>query len=177
MVSPVRRPDFGLRLNSDGLQAGNDSLTLPDMALSRLYQTRILELNRAPLNYGELNDATHRAHGVDALCGDDLQIQLRVDSNGIIEQACWSGQACAVTSASASLLTEWLTGRHQADVEVGLAAFRRLLTDQPTPEHPNLGELALLGPVGGFPSRVKNALLPWQTVLDALDQPSQRSSP
>lgn len=140
------------------------------MPLSRLYQTRILELNRAPLNYGELEDATHSARGVDALCGDDLLIQLRVDPDGVIEQACWSGQACAVTSASASLLTEWLAGRRRVCIDAGFAAFRQLLADQAYPEHPDLGELALLGPVGGFPSRVKNALLPWQTTLNALDR-------
>lgn len=139
------------------------------MPLSRLYQTRILELNRMPLNYGELKDATHSARGVDALCGDDLQIQLRINPEGIIEQACWSGQACAVTSASASLLTEWLAGRRSDGIDAGFDAFRQLLADQPYPQSPDLGELALLGAVGAFPSRVKNALLPWQTALDALE--------
>ena len=140
------------------------------MALDDLYQSRILELNRMPLNYAELADATHTARGVDALCGDDLLIQLKVNEAGIIEQACWSGEACAITSASASMLTEWLIGRNQHEIEPGFAAFMACLKDQPASQDSiELGEMQMLRAVRDFPSRVNNALLPWRTVRKAFN--------
>ncbi|MEM1080391.1 MAG: iron-sulfur cluster assembly scaffold protein [Pseudomonadota bacterium] len=139
------------------------------MQLSDLYQTRLLELNRAPLNFGVLASYTHTARGEDALCGDDVLVQLVVDAEARIEQAAWSGHACAVTSASASLLTDWLVGKPVARVADGMADFKRLL-DGHDGTGLDLGELTLLAAVRHFPSRVNNALLPWRTVLEALRQ-------
>ncbi|MEM7054360.1 MAG: Fe-S cluster assembly sulfur transfer protein SufU [Pseudomonadota bacterium] len=139
------------------------------MTLNDLYQARILELNRAPLNHCKLTDATHSARGVDALCGDDLLIQLHVNDGGVIECACWSGEACAITSASASMLTAWLPGRNQAEVERGFAAFQDCLKAHPAADDSSgLGEMQMLRAVRNFPSRVNNALLPWRTTRKAL---------
>lgn len=136
------------------------------MALTELYQSRILEHNRAPHNHFELPGATHSARGLDALCGDDMRIWLRLE-DGTIARASWSGEACAITTASASMLTEWLAGRTPDEVRDAEARFRSLLADDDAPDDPDLGEFNALRAVGKFPSRVRNALLPWKAALEA----------
>ena len=137
------------------------------MSLDDLYQSKILEHNRAPHNHFEMSDATHTAHGMDALCGDDVRLWLRVE-NGRIGAANWSGEACAITTASASMLTDWLVGRSVEEVAGARDRFAALLEDQTLADDPDFGEINTLRPVGRFPSRKRNALLPWKTVLDAL---------
>lgn len=138
------------------------------MSLNELYQSRLLEHNRAPQHHHAMADATHHARGMDALCGDDLSIWLRV-VDGRIEAASWTGEACVVTTASASMLTEWLIGRTRDQLAAGFAAFVRLLDVEANVQTPELGEFNALAAVGRFPSRVRNALLPWKTALEALD--------
>jgi len=136
------------------------------MSLNELYQSSLLDHNRAPQHRHELPDATCRARGLDALCGDDLTIWLRVVS-GRIEAASWTGEACVVTTASASMLTEWLRGRSRDEVAAGFEGFTELL--ESGAEWPELGPFNALAAVGRFPSRIRNALLPWKTALKALD--------
>jgi nitrogen fixation NifU-like protein len=138
------------------------------MSLNELYHSQLLEHNRAPRRRHELADATHSARGLDALCGDDLSIWLRV-IDGRIEAASWSGEACVVTTASASMLSDWLIGRSRDEVATGMKAFIELLQAGDEPDRPELGQFNALAAVGRFPSRVRNALLPWKTALDALD--------
>lgn len=137
------------------------------MSLDQLYQSKILEHNRAPSNHFELQNATHSAHGLDALCGDDIRIWLRVE-NGRIADASWSGEACAITTASASMLTTWLEGRRVAEIAPAFGLFQDLLEGRGDPDVPALGELNALRSVGRFPSRKRNAMLPWTATLDAL---------
>lgn len=139
--------------------------------LDRLYQTVILEHNKAPNNYGSLASATHSARGTDALCGDDIEMWLVV-TDGAIEKAQFSGEACAVTKACASMLTEWLQGRAVAEVLPGFETFKALLADPAHPPVAELGPLNHLQAVGQFPARRGNACLPWQTALEALAMPS-----
>ncbi|MGB0515171.1 MAG: Fe-S cluster assembly sulfur transfer protein SufU, partial [Wenzhouxiangellaceae bacterium] len=136
-----------------------------------LYQSRILEHNRSPHNRFRLDHATHRARGLDALCGDDLWIWLEL-RHGIIERASWTGEACVITTASASMLTDWMTGKTLAEVVAGDRRFRDLLRDPALADDDQLGELNGLRPVHAFPSRVRNALLPWTTTLQAIRQGS-----
>lgn len=137
------------------------------MSLDQLYQSKILEHNRAPHNHFEMPDATHAAHGLDALCGDDIRIWLRV-RNGCIEAASWSGEACAITTASASMLTNWLIDRGIDEIEPALRLFQELLDEGRQTDAPALGEISALLVVGRFPSRRRNALLPWKAAMDAL---------
>jgi len=137
------------------------------MPLSQLYQSRILEHNRAPHNHFELPEATHSARGLDALCGDDMRMWLRVEGE-TVREASWSGEACAITTASASMLTHWLVGRTPEEIVDGHARFRRMLEDPEAPDDPGLEDINILRVVGRFPSRKRNALLPWRTALDAL---------
>jgi nitrogen fixation NifU-like protein len=140
------------------------------MALDELYQRVILDHNRAPKNRRELPGATHRARGLDALCGDDLVIELAIDDERI-EQAAWHGEACAVTTASASMLTDWLRGRQVGALAGDASRFRSLLEDPALPDVDEFKEINCLRAVSKFPSRVRNALLPWETALEAVRSP------
>jgi nitrogen fixation protein NifU and related proteins len=137
------------------------------MALDQLYQQVILEHNRNPLNFGRLAGVTHSARGHDALCGDDILMELEV-ADGRIAQARFSGEACAVTKASASILTEWLKGKTPDEAARGYRQFSELLSRPQDGDYPELGDLVHLHSVSRFPARVRNALLPWKTALGAL---------
>lgn len=137
------------------------------MSLDQLYQSKILEHNRAPRNHFEMREATHSARGLDALCGDDIRLWLLVEG-GEIAAASWSGDACAITTASASMLTDWLMDRSIAELAPALRLFEELLADHDRPDAPDLEEINALRAVGRFPSRKRNALLPWHAALDAL---------
>lgn len=137
------------------------------MALARLYQQVILDHNRSPRHFGRLDRPTHSARGQDGLCGDDILIELRV-ADDRIEAAMFSGTACAVTTASASMLMDWLQGRGRDEIDAAGDCFEILLADPQRPDAPALGEINALRAVAAFPARVRNALLPWCTVRRAL---------
>ncbi len=137
------------------------------MALEKLYQQVILDHNRSPRHHGGLQNATHSARGQDALCGDDILIELRV-IDGRIEQAAFSGEACAITKASASMLMVWLVGRKPDELAGSQQRFSRLLQHPDQPDDEELGDINHLRTVSGFPARARNALLPWRAALDAL---------
>jgi len=137
------------------------------MALDKLYQQVILDHNRSPQHYGRLHGATRSARGHDALCGDDILVELRV-VDGKIQEAAFSGEACAITTASASMLMDWLVGRTAREVDVKLVRFSHLLEAPDEPDDPELGDINHLRAVSGFPARVRNALLPWRAAIDAL---------
>ena len=137
------------------------------MSLDDLYQSKILEHNRAPRNHFELSDATHSANGMDALCGDDIRVWIRVE-DGRVAAASWSGEACAITTASASMLSRWLAGRCIEEIGPAFQLFRALLEKPDQPDAAALGDINALRAVGRFPSRRRNALLPWEASLEAL---------
>jgi nitrogen fixation NifU-like protein len=137
------------------------------MALARLYQRVILDHNRTPRYFGRLAEATHLARGVDGLCGDDILVELRIVRDRI-EAAMFSGSACAVSTASASMLMDWLQGRPRDEVLAAAVRFESLLADRCLADDSDLGEINCLRAVSEFPARVRNALLPWKTVVKAL---------
>ena len=137
------------------------------MTLNQLYQQRILEHNKDPQHFGPLPEATHRGRGLDALCGDDIEVALIVQGERVVD-AQFSGEACAVTKASASMLMSWLIGRSITDIPEAYEAFRALLANPEARANELLGELNDLQPVGAFPARRGNACLPWQATLEAL---------
>jgi len=139
------------------------------MSLDQLYQRSILEHNRAPRHYGRLQSTTHSARGVDGLCGDNILIELQLVDD-TIRRAMFSGEACAVTKASASMLTSWIEGQSRADALLAGRRFQAALKQPEIPDDPSFGELNHLRAVSSFPARLKNALLPWQVLIDALDQ-------
>src|SRR5690625_7377625 len=113
-------PDLPRRRAKDGVE-------FRPMALQDLYQQIILEHNRQPRHFGRLAGATHSARGQDALCGDDILVELRVCGD-IVEAAGFSGEACAMTTASASMLSDWLGGRRAEDFTSALATLRQRLS-------------------------------------------------
>jgi nitrogen fixation protein NifU and related proteins len=140
-------------------------------ALKDLYQEVIVDHNRTPRNFGHLAAPTHRAEGFNPLCGDRLTIELSVDDDGVISDVAFDGQGCAISVASASLMTEALKGRPLSEVEPLFERFHSLLT-KPTesdefPQDEALGKLIALAGVRAYPSRVKCATLCWHALRSA----------
>ncbi|MCE2391160.1 MAG: SUF system NifU family Fe-S cluster assembly protein [Proteobacteria bacterium] len=138
--------------------------------LRDLYQEVIRDHSRNPRNFGKLDSATHRAEGYNPLCGDELALELCVDEGREISQACFTGRGCAISTASASLLTEALCGKSVDEAEVLFETFHGAVTappDAPT-DSESLGKLACLLGVREFPMRVKCASLAWHTLQAAV---------
>lgn len=138
--------------------------------LGELYQQLIIDHNRNPRNFGPLDDANRTASGDNPLCGDRIRVYLRV-ANGIIEDARFEGNGCAISQASASLMTTAVRGKSPADALALFQAFHRMVTSPPTvaPEAKALGKLAAFAGVRTFPARVKCANLAWHTLRAALE--------
>lgn len=135
-----------------------------------LYQQVIIEHNRKPLNYGTLPGATHKAEGYNPLCGDHLNVYLTVKDN-CIEQVMFEGDGCAISRASASMMTSTLKGKTLAQAQEIFTDFHNLVTGKLDPEKQShhLGKLKIFSGVWQFPSRVKCASLPWHTLKGALE--------
>jgi len=139
---------------------------LPD-PLRALYEEVILDHNRNPRNYPKHPPgATHHAHGYNPLCGDEFTLHLRVD-RGVIVDAGFEGAGCAISTASASLLTEAVKGKTVEEARRLFARTRDLLTGEKVPG--DIGKLRILEGVREFPMRVKCATLPWHTLVAALE--------
>lgn len=134
--------------------------------LQTLYRQVILEHSRRPHNRGELPGATHTEGGHNVSCGDRVQVQLRVQG-GLIEDARFTAEGCAISVASASLLTGLLRGQTPTEALALVGAFSRML--QSGEADPALGEAAALRGVHDLPTRIKCAALPWQTVRVLLE--------
>ena len=143
--------------------------------LSDLYQEVILDHNRRPRNFGVLADATHHAEGYNPLCGDRLTLFLKLEGD-VITDVSFEGSGCAISKASASLMTDTLKGRGIADVRALFERFHRMVTTPPDREVEDLGKLSALAGVREFPVRVKCATLPWHTLHAALNNEEQVST-
>lgn len=136
--------------------------------LRDLYQEVIIDHSRRPRNFAPPAAYNRRAEGFNPLCGDQLTLYLRV-ADGIIEAAGFEGSGCAISTASASLLTEALPGKSVGQAEALFAAFHDLVTGAaPAADAPPLGKLQVLAGVQEFPARIKCATLAWHTLLAAL---------
>jgi nitrogen fixation protein NifU and related proteins len=139
--------------------------------LRELYQEVILDHNRRPRNYRAIGDATRRAEGYNPLCGDRLTLYLTLDGE-VIRDASFQGSGCAISKASASLMTDAVKGRTRAEVATMFDRFHDLVTtppDRPV-DSSGLGKLAVFAGVREFPVRVKCASLAWHTLKSALDK-------
>jgi nitrogen fixation NifU-like protein len=137
--------------------------------LSELYQEVILDHNRRPRHYGELAAATHRSEGFNPLCGDRLTVSLRLAGDRI-EEVNFQGSGCAISRASASVMTETLAGKSRAEAQRLFDRFHRLVTGEETgADVMTDGEMAALSGVSQFPVRVKCATLAWHTFRAALE--------
>ncbi len=137
--------------------------------LQELYQQIVLEHYRNPRNYGELPEATHRAEGYNPLCGDRLEVMLRVREE-TIEDIRFRGSGCAISQASASVMTTLVRGKSLAEAEELFERFHELVTGTGAVDLEQLGALAAFAGVREFPARVKCATLAWHTLRAALQQ-------
>ena len=137
--------------------------------LRDLYQEVILDHNRRPRNFGAIDAPTHHADGHNPLCGDKLSLTLTV-ADGTVVNAMFQGSGCAISKASASLMTDAIKGKSVADAQTLFAAFHKMVTT-PMGEEPDesaVGKLAVFSGVREFPARVKCASLAWHTLRAAL---------
>ncbi|HMN65727.1 MAG: SUF system NifU family Fe-S cluster assembly protein [Burkholderiaceae bacterium] len=134
--------------------------------LRELYQEVIFDHNRSPRNFHKMDDADRVAEGHNPLCGDQLTLYVRL-KDGLIDEVSFVGHGCAISTASASLMTEAVKGRTVDEVESLFRDFHALLTGVP-PEGRDFGKLEVLAGVREFPVRVKCATLAWHTLHNAL---------
>ncbi len=133
--------------------------------LRELYQEVIIDHGRHPRNFGALPEANHHKEGFNPLCGDKILMHIQ-EKNGVLEKIQFEGCGCAISMASASLLSEVLRGKTTTEMEILFNAFHELVTVGDLSD--KLGKLAVLGGVRDFPARVKCATLAWHTLKAAL---------
>jgi nitrogen fixation NifU-like protein len=136
--------------------------------LRQLYQETILDHGRRPRNFGAMDDATHQADGYNPLCGDKVHLYLKVN-DGVVEELKFEGQGCAISTSSASLMTEALKGRSVQEARDLFARVHAMLTGKQLDDMAaKLGKLAVFEGVKKYPLRVKCATLAWHTLENAL---------
>lgn len=140
-------------------------------SLAELYQEVILDHSKNPRCHGELDNYTSKAHGHNAMCGDKITLYLQVEDN-IIKDISYVSSGCAISVASASLMSEQLKGRSLEEAENIFSNFHEMLTGNPVNntnvELSSLGDLSILKGVNRFPTRIKCATLAWHALSDAL---------
>ena len=137
--------------------------------LRELYQEIILDHNRHPRNFRVLNDADHRAVGHNPLCGDQITVYVEMDGD-VVKDVSFQGAGCAISKASASMMTDAVKGKTLAEAEGIFREFHHMVTDRPDalPDVEKMGKLAAFAGVCEFPARVKCASLAWHTLLAAI---------
>ena len=144
--------------------------------LEDLYQEVILDHSRRPRNFGELPDAAVRVHGDNPSCGDEIHLAVKFGPEGNVADLKFTGHGCAISQASASMLTAKVKGKERTEAISLLRAFRSLVTEEKNEPPGSLGDLRLLAGVRKFPQRVKCALLPCRAIEQALEQTASESS-
>jgi len=136
-----------------------------------LYQQVILEHNRKPRNYVEIEHPSHAAEGYNPLCGDHLKVYLKVNGNQVIDEMAFTGDGCAISKASASMMTAALKGKTIAEAKTLFEEFQKLIKKELDPEKDphHLGKLTVFSGIWKYPSRVKCAILAWHTMKGALE--------
>jgi nitrogen fixation NifU-like protein len=140
--------------------------------LRELYRDLILDHARSPRRFGKLESATHDAEGINPLCGDKLHIYLEIGDDGCINETAFEGSGCAISVASASLLTDEVTGLSSREALARFDDVIGALTGDDGTVDTDLGKLAALKGVREFPSRVKCATLAWHAMKSAVEQES-----
>ena len=143
-----------------------------DNALRELYQEVILDHSRHPRHYGAMDGASHKAEGYNPLCGDRVTVYLQLGADGRVADIKFEGKGCAISQASASMMTDMLKGRSQADAEKLMEGFLNLVKGQ---DAPGLSEddretLDVMSGISEFPMRVKCATLAWHTYKNAVEE-------
>lgn len=143
--------------------------------LNDLYQEVILDHNKRPRNFRTIEGASHHADGYNPLCGDKLSLTVQVDGDQIADVA-FVGSGCAISKASASLMTDTLKGKSVAEARALFERFHRMVTTPPDQPVEDMGKLSVLSGVREFPVRVKCASLAWHTLKAALERKDSAST-
>lgn len=143
--------------------------------LSDLYQEVILDHNRRPHNFRVIDNATAKQEGYNPLCGDRLTLFLTLDG-GVIKDAAFQGSGCAISKASASLMTDALKGKTVDEARALFEQFHDMITSDPGTPTADLGKLSVFAGVRDFPTRVKCASLAWHTMKAAVAHPAAEAA-
>ncbi len=137
--------------------------------LLQLYQQMIIDHGKCPRNFGELENPTHKQKGFNPLCGDQLEIFLIIDDNDVIQDVKFTGEGCAISMASASMLTELVKGKHIDKANGLVEDFNAMLVTQDVSDEAmeRLGKASVLEGVKEYPSRIKCATLSWHALKNA----------
>ncbi len=140
-----------------------------DQRTKQLYQDLLLDHNKNPRNFKVLDSATHEAVGHNPLCGDKLVVYLEVDEENIVQNVSFIGEGCAISKASASMMTTYIKGKSVEEAEKLFEQFHDLATGkiEPDSDEHDLGRLKVFAGVRDLPARVKCATLAWHTVVAA----------
>lgn len=144
-----------------------------DQSLRDLYQEIILDHGRNPRNFRALEDATHEAHGHNPLCGDRVHLYLKIGPTGLVEDAGFEGKGCAISIASASMMTGLVRGKEIGEAKILAGAFCQLAKGETVAaalEPEDIEQIEVMAGVSQFPMRVKCATLAWHTFEAAFDQ-------
>jgi len=143
-----------------------------DQSLRELYQEVILDHSRHPRHFGALDNATHKAEGYNPLCGDRVTVMLTLDENGRVADIKFQGKGCAISQASASMMTEMLAGRTLAEAQKLMDGFLHLVKGEDVADLPpdDREYLDVMSGLSEFPMRVKCATLAWHTFKNAVEE-------
>ena len=142
-------------------------------ALNDLYQEILLEHNSKPRNFRPVPDPSHTAEGFNPLCGDQITVYLKIN-DGAINDIAFQGMGCAISRASASMMTQSIKGKTLPEADQIFNAFHQMLTDpQSEPDYDTLGDLETLAGVNEYPTRIKCAVLPWHALRSAINNPGK----
>ena len=143
-----------------------------DNALRELYQEVILDHSRHPRHHGVLEGASHKAEGYNPLCGDRVTVYLNLGEDGRVADIKFEGKGCAISQASASMMTDMLKGRSQAEAEKLMTGFLHLVKGEDASDLPedDRERLEVMGGISEFPMRVKCATLAWHTYKNAVEE-------
>ena len=146
-----------------------------DHSLRELYQEVILDHSRHPRHFGLLDNATHKAEGYNPLCGDKVTIMLVLDESGRVTDIKFEGKGCAISQASASLMTEMLAGKTPAEAERLMTGFLHLVKGEDAGDLPEdaRDHMDVMSGLSAFPMRVKCATLAWHTYKNAVEEGAQ----
>ena len=139
------------------------------MDVAELYQQVILDHNRAPRNFRMPEGTNRKALGHNPLCGDQLTVFLNVSDDGLVEDIGFQGEGCAISKASASLMTDAVKGKTVEEAEKLFEAFHSMVAEDAKPDRSALGKLVAFQGVKEFPVRVKCATLCWHTLHNAIE--------
>ena len=144
---------------------------------SELYQQVILDHNRKPRNFHIMENAKHSCDGHNPLCGDEMTVYLEIAPDGVIRDISFTGSGCAISKASASLMTTSIKGKSSIDARAMFDDFQKMVKGEVEGEEvARLGKLVILEGVREYSSRIKCATLAWHTMICALDEKSEAST-